>query len=139
MGEADLPAQPDDSAAQDVPSVLVIDDSPLVRRLVQLALGNARGWQVHAAESGALGIEVAMRERPDAVLLDVEMPDLSGPETLSRLRSQEATRQVPVLFLTALSADSDRAELQALGAAGVIAKPFDSATLAAQVAGILEW
>jgi CheY-like chemotaxis protein len=119
-------------------TILVIDDSPLIRQLVQVALGGDDGWEVHAAGSGADGIELAARERPDAILLDVEMPDLTGPATLTRLRAQEATARVPVLFLTAYSAD-ERPELQALGAAGVIAKPFQVASLASEVAGALGW
>lgn len=119
-----------------MPSLLVIDDSPLVRRLVQHALG---GWRVYEADSGESGIEVAARERPDAILLDVEMPGLSGPQTLTDLRARETTRGVPVVFLTGLSADTHPSDLLAAGADGVIAKPFDPASLASEVAGVLGW
>lgn len=122
-----------------MPSLLVIDDSPLVRRLVQHALGGERGWLVYEADSGESGIEVAARERPDAILLDVEMPGLSGPQTLTDLRAGERTREVPVVFLTGLSADTQPSDLMAVGADGVIAKPFDPASLASEVAGVLGW
>jgi CheY-like chemotaxis protein len=118
-------------------SVLVIDDSPLVRRLVRLAFEDDPAWQVYEADSGARGVELASREFPDAILLDVEMPGLSGPETLTLLRTAEATRGVPVLFLTALSAATDGSELLAAGADAVIAKPFDPTGLAAEVARVL--
>jgi CheY-like chemotaxis protein len=120
-------------------SVLVIDDSPLIRRLVAHALGGDQGWRVYEADSGESGIEVAAREQPDAILLDVEMPGLSGPETLNDLRARKTTRGVPVLFLTGLSARTQPPDLLAVGADGVIAKPFDPATLATEVAGALGW
>lgn len=119
--------------------ILVIDDSALIRQVVRLALTGDPGWQVRAAESGAEGVELAGSERPQAILLDVEMPELDGPGTLARLRDQEATREIPVLFLTAHCTERDSCELEALGAAGVIAKPFDPPSLASQVAGLLRW
>ena len=120
-------------------TVLIIDDSALVRRLVQLGLGGDGGWPTHQAESGAEGVAMAARAQPDAILLDVEMPGLDGPATLAILRAQEETREIPVLFLTAHSADADRSRLMALGAAGLIAKPFRPAGLAAEVTRLLGW
>lgn len=104
-----------------------------------MGLGGDVGWQVHTADSGAEGLEIAARVRPDVILLDVEMPVLDGPKTLPRLRAQTPTREIPVLFLTGHSGEEDRLSLEALGAAGVIAKPFDPASLAAEVAGQLGW
>lgn len=120
-------------------TILIIDDSALMRRLVQLGLGGDGGWPVHQAESGAEGVARAARAQPDAILLDVEMPGLDGPATLAILRAQEATREIPVLFLTGHSAEADRSRLMALGAIGLIAKPFSPAGLAAEVAGLLGW
>jgi two-component system alkaline phosphatase synthesis response regulator PhoP len=119
-------------------SVLVVDDSALIRQVAQLGLAEP-GWRVTTVDSGAEAIEVAGRERPDAILLDVVMPDLDGPATLARLRSEEPTRDIPVVFLTAKAEDTDRRELEDLGAAGVIAKPFDPGELAGQVAQTLGW
>ena len=118
-------------------TMLVIDDSALIRRVVQIALGGSQGWRVTTADSGEKGIELATRERPDAILLDVEMADLDGPATLAGLRAQEATREIPVMLLTGCDAEDDRRELVALGAAGLIAKPFDMDGLAAEVARLL--
>lgn len=115
------------------PRVLVVDDSDLIRQVAQLALGRA-GWDVLLAADGEEGIALAAAERPDAVLLDVVMEGLDGPATLARLREQEATRDIPVLFLTARA----EAEIEA-GAAGVIGKPFHVATLADQVRAALGW
>jgi CheY-like chemotaxis protein len=83
---------------------------------------------------------MAVSERPSAILLDVVMPDPDGPETLSRLRGNALTAGIPVVFLTGVAdAEEERAKLSALGAVGVLAKPFDPAGLAQQVADVLRW
>lgn len=120
-------------------TILVIDDSPLIRHVVQLALASEPAWQVHMAESGAEGVDLALRVRADVILLDVEMPDLDGPATLARLRAHEAVGDVPVVFLTGHATDEDRRRLGDLGAAGVIAKPFDPSGLAGEVIRLLRW
>lgn len=119
--------------------ILVIDDSQLIRQIAQVALGRVDTWRVITAESGQEGVEMAARERPDVVLLDVVMPDLDGPATLTLLGQGDATRAIPVIFLTGKSEDEDRRRLEALGAAAVIGKPFDPQTLPEQVAGVLRW
>jgi CheY-like chemotaxis protein len=115
--------------------LLVIDDSPLIIAVARVGIARREGWEVLAAESGAEGVELAAAERPDAILLDVQMPDLDGPATLQRLREQDATRDLPVVFLTAGPAPvtGDPA------VAGTIAKPFDAATIADQIATTLGW
>jgi CheY-like chemotaxis protein len=122
-----------------VRTVLVIDDSDLIRAVAKLALGRQRGWAVMCAESGAEGLELARENQPDAVLLDVVMPGLDGPEIRKRLREDESTREIPVIFLTAQADEADRARLAELEVAGVIAKPFEPTGLAAQVSELLGW
>ncbi len=114
--------------------VLVIDDSDLIRQVATLALGRA-GWETLTAASGEEGVELAAAERPEAILLDVVMDGIDGPQTLARLRAQDATRDVPVLYLTA----KDQGGLDLGDAQGVIAKPFDVGTLAEQVSAALGW
>jgi CheY-like chemotaxis protein len=118
--------------------VLVIDDSRLMLAAARVGLARISGWQVTTATSGQEGIALAAAARPDAILLDVEMPGLDGPGTLQALGEQEATRDVPVVFLTA-AADSDRVRLTALGAAGLIAKPFEPMRLAERLSEVLGW
>jgi CheY-like chemotaxis protein len=100
-------------------------------------LGNV-GWRILAAETGGEGVLVAITEQPDAILLDVLMPDPDGPETLTDLRSDPRSANIPVIFLTG-SADADHVRLTALGADGVIAKPFEPRVLAASIADTLGW
>ena len=119
--------------------VLVIDDDDAIREVACVSLSAVAGYQVEEAGSGAEGLEAARAAPPDAVLLDVMMPGMDGPTTLERLRADEATRDVPVVFLTAKVLRSEVERLQGLGARGVIAKPFDPVALAGQLAGILGW
>lgn len=127
------PPQPTGTARR----VLVVDDSPLMLSAVRLGLASVAGWDVATAPCGRDGVELADRYRPDAILLDVVMPDLDGPGTLQALRAQASTHTTPVVFLTA---DGDHRDgLLALGAAGVIAKPFQPAELPGQLTEVLGW
>jgi CheY-like chemotaxis protein len=117
--------------------VLVIDDSLLMRSAAALGLGRVAGWHVATAASGREGVELAVSYRPDAILLDVVMPELDGPATLRALREQATTRDMPVVFLTADAGEPG--DLLALGAAGVIAKPFKPEELAEQLGEVLGW
>lgn len=119
--------------------ILVVDDSPLVHELARIALEQVAGWQVLAAHTGAEAVEIAAREQPDALLLDVEMPGLDGPATLRALRERAATRELPAVFLTGHDDADGRARLAALGAAGVLGKPFEVSGLAGELAGLLGW
>ncbi len=119
--------------------VLVIDDDADIREVALLALETVGGLAVRVAASGAEGIRLAVADPPDAILLDVMMPEMDGPTTLARLRDHPVTTSVPVLFLTAKAQASEREQLQALGVAGTIAKPFDPMTVAADVSQRLGW
>ncbi len=119
--------------------ILVIDDDDHVRLLATMSLSRVGGYEVSEAASGASGVTVAATTSPDAILLDVMMPGTDGPTALELLRQQEVTRDVPVIFLTAKMRPSDHERLRALGAVGVIGKPFDPMTLPSQVAQVLGW
>jgi CheY-like chemotaxis protein len=120
-------------------TILIIDDENDIREVGQLALEVGSDWRVLAAASGAQGLDQARAERPDAILLDVMMPGMDGPTTLAHLRDDPATRDIPVVFLTAKVRTSDREWLTSLGATAVLAKPFDPVSLADQVADALGW
>jgi CheY-like chemotaxis protein len=97
------------------------------------------GWDVIAARSGSEGLIEARAEMPDAILLDVMMPDMDGPSTFQRLQSDSVTQGIPVIFLTAKVQAAEVRRFTDLGVSGVIAKPFDPLTLAQQVADTLGW
>jgi CheY-like chemotaxis protein len=117
--------------------VLLCDDEPDIRRIAEITLTRVGKLAVTLASSGAEALERAGRERPDVILLDVMMPDLDGPSTFQRLRSDPTTATIPVIFMTAKAQMHEVAAFRALGAAGVIPKPFDPMTLPAEVRRIL--
>jgi CheY-like chemotaxis protein len=119
--------------------ILLIDDEETIQEVVQLGIEIEVGWEVLIASSGTEGIEVAQTQQPDAILLDVMMPDLDGIATLSQLKANPKTRSIPVIFLTAKIQAADKNQFQNLEVTGVITKPFNSMTLASQIAKILEW
>ena len=105
-----------------------------------MSLESVAGWQVLvAAVHGRAAIEIAQAERPDAVLLDVMMPDLDGPATLALIREHCDAGELPALFLTAKAQAFDAGRLNELDAQGAIAKPFDPMNLHAQISSALGW
>jgi len=116
--------------------VLVIDDEAPIRLLCRVNL-EAEGKTVFEAESGERGLELAREERPDAILLDVMMPGLDGWMVAQRLLEDEATRRIPIIFLTARADIRDRA--RGLGAGGLdyITKPFNPVDLAELVEDVV--
>ena len=120
-------------------TILIIDDDDDIREVAQLTLELGASWIVVAANSGATGVDAAITHCPDAILLDVMMPGMDGPATLDRLRQDERTRDIPVVFLTAKARPIERERLEALRVAGVLGKPFDPVTLPHQIASLLGW
>jgi CheY-like chemotaxis protein len=119
-------------------TVLYVDDEPDIRTIVQIALGLSKELTVHTGESGAQALELARALGPDVVLLDVMMPGLDGPGTLSRLRADPATASIPVIFVTAKAMPREVALFCKMGAVGVIAKPFDPMQLFNQLRTLWE-
>lgn len=119
--------------------ILVVDDEDNVREVTKMSLEVMGGWDTIAASSGQQGIELAEREKPDAILLDVMMPGMDGPSTFRELQNRESTKGIPVILLTAKVQSADRARFSELGVTGVLTKPFDPATLHEQVAQLLGW
>lgn len=119
--------------------VLVIDDEDDIREVAQLCLEAVGGWDVITASSGQEGLLKAAQSSPDAILLDVMMPELDGPSTYVKLQANPATINIPVILLTAKIQPSEQRKFAALGVKAVLSKPFDPLTLASQVAEVLEW
>jgi CheY-like chemotaxis protein len=117
--------------------ILLVDDDRDIREVATLSLEAVGGWRVSSAQGGSEGIAKARAERPDAILLDVMMPDIDGPTTFKRLQADPQTRDIPVILLTAKAQSADRRGFDSLGVAGTLTKPFDPMTLTDQVAAIL--
>ncbi|WP_241153929.1 response regulator [Nocardioides pantholopis] len=122
-----------------VPTVLVVDDDDSIREITQIALELVGGWQVLPASGGEEAVRIAREQRPDAVLLDVMMPGMDGPSTFQHLRDDAATRDIPVVFLTAKIRGDAHEAWAGLAVAGVISKPFDPMSLATEMAALLGW
>lgn len=119
--------------------ILLIEDEEHIREIAQVSLESIGGWDVLSAASGPEGLDIAQSEKPDAILLDVMMPDMDGPTTFRRLQDDDATRDIPVILLTAKVQPADRRRFDELGVAAVLSKPFDPMTLSVQVARALGW
>lgn len=120
-------------------SVLVVDDDDAIREVAQMALEIVGGFRTQTASSGNQAWAVACETQPDAVLLDVMMPGMDGPTLLSHFRSDERTRNIPIIFLTAKIQSGDRRDFNDLDIAGVIAKPFDPMELPSEIRRLLGW
>ncbi len=119
--------------------ILIIDDEADIREVAAMSLRLVGGWQVVQAASGREGIEAAEREQPDAILLDVMMPDMDGPTTLRLLGQRASTAGIPVVFVTAKLQAQERRRFASLGAAGLVGKPFDPMTFPAILSRVLGW
>jgi CheY-like chemotaxis protein len=119
--------------------ILIVDDEDDIREVAQVSLELVGNYEVLTAASGRDGLERARVGHPDAILLDVMMPDMDGPSTLAELRRDPLTRDIPVVFLTAKTQTAERTRLAELGAAGILTKPFDPLKLASEVAATLQW
>jgi two-component system, OmpR family, response regulator len=116
--------------------VLLVEDEPDIQAVARLALEAVGGLRVEICSSGEAALNAAPQFAPELVLLDVMMPGMDGPATLRALRALPETARTPVVFMTAKVQPQEVAAFLALGAADVIAKPFDPMTLADTVRNI---
>lgn len=104
--------------------VLVVDDDPFIRKLIATTLEDVAGFVLFEAADGAEAIEVARRERPELVFLDVDMPVLDGIDACRQLRSIESTSHATIVMLTAAHGDSVERRSEEAGADLFLTKPF---------------
>jgi CheY-like chemotaxis protein len=119
--------------------VLIIDDDDGIREVAKMSLELVAGWEVATAASGDEGLERARETQPEGILLDVMMPGMDGPATLTALRADDAVGTTPVIFLTAKVQASERTGFAEMDIAGLIAKPFDPMKLASQITDLFGW
>lgn len=114
-----------------MPKILLVDDDMGLRRLVRLTLGP--DYDVFEANDGQEAIEVARRERPDLVFMDIRMPRLSGYDACRMIKGSPDTSHTKVVMLTANTRDEDRDFGQSVGADGYMTKPYSPLALLAKV------
>jgi len=117
--------------------ILVVDDEPDLVSTVQCRLKWYR-CEVITAANGKEGLEKAISEKPDLILLDLNMPVMNGHEMLERLRNHPDLKDTPVIMLTALCEAQDIATVSSYGISDYITKPFDFAELMEKIANALE-
>ncbi|MGE5817647.1 MAG: response regulator [Deltaproteobacteria bacterium] len=117
--------------------ILIIDDERDIRDVAEASLELVGRFAVVKEASGAAGLARARREQPDAISLDVMMPEMDGYETLKQLKEDDSVKAIPAILLTAKV--QGPLSGQTAEAAGVLFKPFDPMLLPAQIASILGW
>ena len=105
-------------------AILVVDDDPLIRKLITTTLEDVAGSRLLEAGDGVQAIEAAMQERPTIIFLDYEMPRLNGVETCRRLRSDPTTADATIVMLTAMTDGTAQDRARQAGADLFLTKPF---------------
>jgi CheY-like chemotaxis protein len=116
---------------------LVAEDDPDIQLILKMVLTRMGKCDVAATDRGEEVLALAKLKKPDFILLDVMLPEMSGHDICRALKADEATCRIPVIFLTARSMPSDVKEAMALGALGYLTKPFDPMTLVPQINSLL--
>lgn len=117
-------------------TVLVADDDPIMHRVLKHYL-ESNGYQMISASNGRQAIELATRELPQVIVLDVRMPELGGLATLRQLKETQSTKTIPVIVVTVSADRMTHMESAASGAAAFLCKPFRPAELLAEIKGLV--
>ncbi|UYY59614.1 response regulator [Sphingomonas sp. S2-65] len=118
--------------------ILYVDDEADIREVAEMSLELDPEFEVRTCATGPEAIAQASAWQPDLVLLDVMMPEMDGPTVFAHLRAAPQTAAIPVVFITARTQASEVRGFEALGARGVLAKPFDPMTLAIKVRELID-
>lgn len=118
--------------------ILLAEDEVDIQKVARMSLQFHGKVDVVVAANGEECLQLAERESPDVILLDAMMPKLDGYETCRRLKANPATKDIPVIFLTARAQEYEARQGLALGAIGYLTKPFDPATLHAKIVELVE-
>ena len=110
-------------------SVLIVDDDPFVRKLIVTTLEDVAEFELVEAADGLEAVEVATRNRPELVFLDIDMPEVDGIEVCRRLRAQPHTAHATIVMLTAAAGDSAERDAETAGADLYLSKPFSPLAL----------
>jgi len=114
-------------------TILHVDDDEDILEITRMALQLVDTFELHQCASGSAALEAIDAVNPDLLLLDVMMPEMTGPELWEAVRSREDSADIPVVFMTAKAENTLSAELRNRGALEVVTKPFDPMTLGSQI------
>ncbi len=116
--------------------ILLVEDNPVNRRLAEFLL-RSQGYQVRAATTAQEAFDNIKAERPDLILMDVQLPGMDGLEATRKLKAEPTTRDIPVVAVTSYAMKGDREKALAAGCSGYITKPIDKDTFVQEVATVL--
>jgi DNA-binding response OmpR family regulator len=119
--------------------VLIIDDDAGIGKIVQISLNMIAGWEVLIAFSGKEGIAIAMDNFPDAILLDLMMPEMDGFTTFEYMQADPILQSIPTILLTAKAQTTEQRQFSELAVTGMITKPFKATDLVKQMRSLLNW
>ncbi len=121
-----------------IKKILCIEDDSDIQTMIKLSLKFKGGYEVILAGDGFSGIEMAEKETPDVILLDVMMPELDGYETCKQLKANPLTKDIPVIFLTARAQEKEIKKGLEMGAIGYLTKPFDPMTIKDELEAVVQ-
>ncbi len=116
--------------------ILVVEDNEQNLYLVRFIL-EKNGYEIIEARNGVTGVQLAVRERPDLILMDIQLPDIDGLETTKKIRESEANGEIPIIALTSYAMANDRIKCMAAGCTGYIEKPINPETFMSEIKGYL--
>ena len=117
-------------------TVLLVEDNEYNRKIVRRLLSRS-SYRLVEAQDGEAGVALAFQELPDLILMDVQLPKMSGLDATRALSADVRTKHIPIIVITSFALSGDRERAASAGAAGYIAKPFSPAELLAMVQGFL--
>ncbi len=121
----------------EINKVLLVDDDPAVSKMAVVCLQKIGKWDVKVASNGYDALRMLKAYQPDVIVLDVMMPGMDGFEVLNHLKRLDLTKEIPVIFMTAMAQTRELSNCIGRGARGVIQKPFNPMLLPAQIKAIL--
>ena len=117
--------------------ILIVEDNPLHMKLMEMTFRN-RGYTLIKASDGEMALDMATREKPDLIIMDIRLPKMNGLEVTTRLRKDRAFRETPIIALTAHALSSDRAKSVEVGCSDFDTKPVDLPRLLGKIEAALK-
>jgi len=112
--------------------ILVVEDNETNMYLISFIL-KSRGYEIIEAKSGEEGVDIAVKERPDLILMDIQLPGIDGLDATKRIRKSKAAREIPIVALTSYAMTGDREKSLSAGCTGYIEKPINPDTILGEI------